>query len=238
MHPCNPTCERFQEFSHCAAKAISEATQLGLLYQEETISENLLLAIARRCQNVKIKSFKRHQETKNGSDWEWWIGVGGKWLSIRIQAKKKRTNGDTFHRLLTYQAKTAANTQIDTLIMLADADGHLPAYCFYVSDQSYSTSCPSLLGCFVADAKSVKNAKSDKWAVLSKISHPWHYLVCDCKCHHSSSPAILDAVSRKVEIESLKDSLPEYLKNWDESEGAMFKRAKERKLAGFVKIEL
>lgn len=212
MHPCNRTCERFQEFSQCAAKAISEATQLGLLYQEETISENLLLAIARSCQNVKIKSFKRHEELKNGSDWEWWIRINKKWLPMRVQAKKKRTNGDTFQSLQTYRAKSAPTTQIDTLIKVAGADGLLPAYCFYVSEPNSSPNFLNPFGCWIASAGKTKQLSSNEWKVLQKISRPWHYLVCNCKCNVNSVPAILDLFSGVDEQDVsnfLKAALPD-----------------------------
>jgi hypothetical protein len=235
MHPCNPTCERFQGFSRCAADAISEATQLGLLYQEETITENLLLAIARHCQNVKIKSFKRHEETKNGSDWEWGIRLNSKWLRMRIQAKKKRTNGDTFQRLQTYKAKSAPSSQIDILIQQAKLDTSLPAYCFYVSDPNSSPN----LGCWIASATKAKLMISNEWKVLQKISRPWHYLVCNCGSNSNSVPAISDVFSGDGEEDISKymsETLPDYLANWNEEK--MFAHAKERNLAGFVKVEI
>jgi hypothetical protein len=236
MHPCNSTCERFQKISLDVATSIFEATNLGLLFQEETISETSLLAIAKNSRNVRVQSFKRHEEAKNGSDWEWHIRHK-KWFRMRIQAKKKRTNGDTFQRLQTYQAKSALISQIDTLIKEAKCDNFFPAYCFYVSDRNSSPNLPNFEGCWIASATKVKSTNSNNWDVLQKISQPWHYLVCNCNSN-SAPPNLVSFLEDDEEDTSryMSETLPDYLIEW--SEEKMFARAKKQNLAGFVIIEI
>jgi hypothetical protein len=72
---------------------------------------------------------------------------------------------------------------------------------------------------------------------LKTISDPWHYLVCDCSGNSKSEAAALDAIQVDGEdgrARFMRVTLPEYLSEWDEKK--MFARAKERSLAGFVKV--
>jgi hypothetical protein len=236
VHPCNKTCDLFQKLSSCAALAIFDAGQLGLLYQEETISENLLLSLAKNCQNVKIKSFKRHEETKNGSDWEWWIKRHPKWLHMRVQAKKMRASGAVFQKLITQKPNPASPTQICTLINKAAADNALPAYCFYVGDNSNTWSAPPPAGCFIAKAKDIKKLNSNRWTEIQEISEPWHVLVCTCSNSIRSKSAHPNFFDTEEVMLYMKDEVPKYLTDWNIDE--MHSHAKERKLTGFIKIEI
>lgn len=186
-------CHSFLEIADRVWREIGEAERAGLSYGEETITETILLQLNQNHSvNVQIKAFsKQVEEPKNGSDWEWWIGKKGRWLGMRIQAKKIKLPNEIFHRLQTYKTKSMSDTQIDTLIKVAQADRLNPAYCLYVHSRKIaplwrkSMSCfvpwhwPNQFGCLIADAAAVKSTGSNKLADLAHVCLPWHHLVCE-----------------------------------------------------------
>lgn len=56
---------------------------------EESLTDFIILNMKKwGARKIAIKTFTRHQESVNGSDWEWWFtGPSGAWLGMRVQAK-------------------------------------------------------------------------------------------------------------------------------------------------------
>ena len=69
----------------------------GLKLQEETITETLLLRMARECQHLglRVRMFNRIEEggrkkttrVGNGADWEWYVTTDYCRVGFRVQAK-------------------------------------------------------------------------------------------------------------------------------------------------------
>lgn len=166
-------------------------------FGEETITETNLLEL-RRCHPglIKLKTFTRGQESKNGADWEWHI-IGRKWtFGMRVQAKRVQKNGrlKIKHKIGYKMGVSPGKQQIDVLISAARKGGMLrkrlrPVYCFYCSDghqKHWATSRhkkPPVdkrwteYGCLIADALAVKKIMPTKLSAIEKKCVPWHYLI-------------------------------------------------------------
>lgn len=166
--------------SHNLEFAYREDTRIS--FGEETITElNLLTLQQRHPGRVRIETFSKPKEVKNGSDWEWMI-IGDYWTyRARIQAKRIDRKGAL--KGLFRKSKTATQTQIDALISGAAAEKIRALYCFYCTDahrkvwkapyDQYQT------GCLIADAKRVKKLSDHKFTDVEPISVPWHFLFCE-----------------------------------------------------------
>lgn len=115
---------------------LNQAESLGLSMSEETITETLLLNIARDMPaNVRLKSFNKYEEGhETGADWEWWFGdgVGSWWVGMRVQAKKLHELAGARHGYdLAYKSAKAAVRQIDRLIANADVNSMDAVYALY-----------------------------------------------------------------------------------------------------------
>ena len=103
----------------------------GISFGEEIISGTNLLELQRKHPfEIKTKTFTRHQESRNGADWEWWLGSGVYWLGLRIQAKKITPS------LLRYEHLNHVNQygrQVDLLIQYSynSYPRRMPLYVFY-----------------------------------------------------------------------------------------------------------
>ena len=187
-------CFTFQNIADRTWHAIADAYRAGLSYGEETITETNLLHLNRyHPKQIRIKAFsKRKEEPATGADWEWWIGGRGRWLGMRVQAKKIKYPGDDFGKLQTYTTPSKTKPQIDMLINQAKADRLNPAYCLYVSSQTlppiWTTTCcwyyPKQfhMGCLIGHAVALRATGSNKLNDLAHVCLPWHCLVCDCTC--------------------------------------------------------
>jgi len=156
----------------------------GLALQEETITEMLLLRMAKdhAKHGVEIKLFNKAEEGKNGADWEWIIKTLGCEVGFRVQAKR------LYHseKKMDYGGLDPKSNQTDHLIK--HANGCIPVYVFYnhkhgthssLFDGSYEPGFrgPSYWGCSIASAASVKAKKSNKLTDLKPIMKPWHRLI-------------------------------------------------------------
>ncbi len=148
-------------------------------FGEETITELNLLTLQQRHPGfVRIETFSKPAEVRNGSDWEWAI-IGNQYTyRMRIQAKRINKNGALkgLHR----QAKTATMSQMDALISGAKAEGIQSVYCFYSAEPHRTVWTASgkmcHAGCLIADAQQVKALTKQKFADVEEISVPWHFL--------------------------------------------------------------
>ena len=104
--------------------------------KEESLTDWLLYIISQQCNYIFYQAFSRHEESKNGSDWEWWIltkdnsGVR-KFNAYRflVQAKKLLFPGNDNYPLIGYSNKNG--TQVDLLLNSASSKNALPLYMYY-----------------------------------------------------------------------------------------------------------
>lgn len=249
----NHVCKTLHDISLAVSQDIDLAKELGFYLQEETITETSLLSLKKAAPFVKIVPFPRHREGKNGADWEWWIGSEKSWLGMRVQAKKKRPDGDRFIGLQKYQTKSQPIPQIDVLLQQAKKDRLIPTYCFYVgqvavfssSTHNTNVSANALHGCFVAHAWKIKNLSSNRWKDLHPLSLPWHQMCCDCSAQNPSHSGASSAVQRIYDslVKTVDNKeycfepreLPSYL---SDPAADLKQVAKERKLSGFIVIDV
>ncbi len=161
----------------------------GLALQEETITEMLLLRMAkdRTKHGVKVRMFTKNEEGKNGADWEWIVKTASCEVGFRVQAKR------LYHKdkNLDYGGLDVNPSQTDKLIKHAEDCDRIPVYVFYnhahgKHSKQFDTGTeagfrgPSYWGCSIASAEKVKakikEKKSNKLADLKPIMKPWHHL--------------------------------------------------------------
>lgn len=181
--------------SGCVWHQQTAAHRFGLSLQEETITEFLLLEMARVLSphGVHVRMFSKQQEggrirggqtsiVAEGADWEWFVkGFGGCDAIFRVQAKKlyhdrQLKNG-------RYGGFKPKDKQIDDLIRRAV--GANPIYILYnhpdVRDHSLfvPTVQPDFFGrdcwgCAVTTAQFMKHAADNKLATIKPGAIPWH----------------------------------------------------------------
>ncbi|UOA14987.1 DUF6615 family protein [Sulfitobacter dubius] len=176
----------------------NDARHHGLKLQEETITEMLLLRLARECEHLglNVKMFNRIEEggsTKtgkvgNGADWEWFIETKLCQVGFRVQAKVLSSGLTPVRGALSvgkYEGLHDDRLQTDDLIRDATKLGYNPIYVFYnhswVSDRALFgsphhtfTVRPGDWGCAVATARFVKNAAGNKLSTHIPGMLPWH----------------------------------------------------------------
>ncbi len=107
--------------------------------KEETLTD-WLLDRASFSPFVFYHSFTRRQEAFWGADWDWYIVSSGRWLSMRIQAKRLHARKN--HRpSLAY--KNSHGLQIDHLLNSSRHHRLVPLYCFYNAEPNLITRCKS-----------------------------------------------------------------------------------------------
>ena len=161
----------------------AKASALGLHLNEETITETVLLSLARQFQGGKlaITPFNKPQEARNGADWELWFASGSssRGLGLRVQAKRLYPSG-------LYDSLKPAGVQTNKLI--ARAGACVPVFAFFNDEQMFTPSTPSCgcsyrepsyRGCIIVPAKSVSTIGSNSPGALATKSIPLHCLLCD-----------------------------------------------------------
>lgn len=248
----NKACICFCHLSEWTWQRLEDASALGMAYGEETITEHNLLLLKRYLQDqVKLQAFTHSKEALNGADWEWWIGRPGSWFGMRVQAKRIYYPKKNFPNLYSYKTKSAADTQINTLIARAQADNIDPAYCIYVGNPASPDE-----GCQIGSAYSVKAVNSIKYATLEPVFRPWQSLVCD----HSDDTSLTDPAARAYrciassmasarfdlqDVDTLqprepRGALPPYLDELREAgaDERLEKLAIEKELQGFMVLDM
>ncbi len=163
----------------------------GLKVLEESITDfNLLDLKITHPLKIFTDKFSKPRESKEGADWEWWLGSRGIWLGLRIQAKILDPQKMKYKHL---GHKNVNGRQIDLLINYSNKGKYpkIPLYIFYnywnVSKFDPPWLCRTypksveMLGCSVSEAQSVRsilNHGSDKLQDISQIMYPWSCLVC------------------------------------------------------------
>lgn len=92
-----------------------------------------------REKRIHYHAFSRHEESINGTDWEWWILLGSNYpdemcaYRFLVQAKKLQSGKDNYP-LLSYGNKNGI--QMDLLIENAKFKRAFPLYAYYSTTQS------------------------------------------------------------------------------------------------------
>lgn len=203
-----PLCDTFRRQAGSVWNRTRNAAALQLFMSEETLTETVLFEVARRHQagDFVVIPATKPQEFVHGADWVFWFVSGGKGISYRVQAKKLFSDGR--YRSLLKSGKDSHGNPIDPeeqlkkLISKADADGHIPLYCFYNfahphgnfyqygGQCAHSYRAPSFWGCSIALAQDVQLAKSDELKDLRKYMVPWHLLACTADAKTLAESAI------------------------------------------------
>jgi hypothetical protein len=109
---------------------LRDSDRLGLSLSEESITDFLLLHLARKYRNeIVIEKYSKAEEGyTTGADWEWWFGARAAWVGIRVQAKKL---SEMHYANLGHFVRGTKRKQYNLLIKSATRDGLYPVYCFY-----------------------------------------------------------------------------------------------------------
>lgn len=109
--------------------------------KEESLTDWVLYYISQHCDFIYYKTFSRHEEAQNGSDWEWWVltshgSNNNSFNAFRflVQAKKLLSNGIDNYSLINYGNRYG--TQIDSLLVSATYKQALPLYMFYSTSEA------------------------------------------------------------------------------------------------------
>ena len=163
------------EFSHRKNVFVS--------YGEETITETNLLEIRRQHPDVvRVHTFSKHMEAKNGADWEWRI-IGRELAhTMRVQAKRVQSNCIL---KVKHKVKSSGQQQRDLLISGAYGAQMRPVYCIYCTERQrkfWKKDNPLpfgfrgfQFGCLLANAADVPLHTTYLHQVEKKCI-PWHYL--------------------------------------------------------------
>lgn len=195
-------CASFRDAAHKVWRDMSEAEKFGLPRNEETTTEDLLLNLARSYtgRGLSIKAYTKTEESRTGGDWAFWFSSADHWgIGLRVQAKRLYGASGKYDKLFHQsdaQKKVGTPTPNQCHTLLSYADGLIPVYCFYNSDQlnfggllsslsvSWLRSCAPRdddWGISVASAASVRAADWGKKNAPSDFPMvPWHCLVCPC----------------------------------------------------------
>jgi len=112
---------------------LSDGQKYGVDPGEETLTDNLLLALKRAQPNVVVTKFTRIVESrKTGADWEWWWEGEREWFGAVVQAKKlvALPHGDHGY-MFGYRGRNAECRQIDVLLDYAERSGLPGIYALY-----------------------------------------------------------------------------------------------------------
>ncbi len=109
--------------------------------KEESLTDWLLFTISNMLPNVlSYKAFTRHEESRNGCDWEWWILTNDYYEKNRyntyrflVQAKKLKPDNGGNYQSLAYANKNGL--QIELLLNSASKKRAFPLYMLYSTDK-------------------------------------------------------------------------------------------------------
>ncbi len=197
--PSKSLCLTFEEQAERIWHDLTSAQLMGIIRDEETVTNNLLFEVQKEHPTDLITvQFRKPQEKFTGADWEWWLTDNNIWFGLLIQAKRL---GSITHKYdgLNYKVGSNGTRQIDLLLRHAQGKNLDPLYLFYNYNSgnlgSLNWNCGSVfwnstqLGCTVAHAAAVKRLLGQGGAGLPKIgaiSSPLRCLVC---CTGLASPA-------------------------------------------------
>jgi hypothetical protein len=178
--------QSFRKSARGVWRDMADAAQMGLFLNEETITERILLFLARRHKNdgLNIKVYTKQEEGHVGADWAWCFMHGNRAVAMRVQAKRLYSGA-------RYNALKPTVGQINKLINQSGA--HHPYYVFYNDGlqgkqclqtcKTHHFRCRSFTGndhwgCMIARAQDVKRVGSNEMIDLLPVSMPWHCMLC------------------------------------------------------------
>jgi hypothetical protein len=177
-------CREFKRLVLWTWDTLATAAAVGMPRNEESITEHLLLELAKHCPlRVKVFPFSKPREAKQGADWEWWFHSWPLGIGMRVQAKKINFHTWCFNSL---KFRPRSGAQIDKLVNAATADQLIPLYCLYGFESGKYRS-PNLYNdhlqaCSIIRAEEVAAMGSKAGLRLMPRSRPWHRLVCNGDC--------------------------------------------------------
>jgi len=191
-------CNTFKRLAFDTWDEIHKSRQVNFQLKEETfIDKNMLELKLKHTSQVRTKVFTKHEEGKNGADWEWWFkGNTNNWVGFRVQAKIINILSNEFEHI-HYKTPSTGVYQCDKLIKtaLTGPNPRIPLYCLFLqtNDKRYlnTWNCRTvphikdLYGCSLTSAFLIRNFRASKKKHLSDLENymrPWHCLVC-CKDH-------------------------------------------------------
>lgn len=91
----------FSDVSEYVWDLLTEGKRFGISLGEETISDLILIEIAKRNYHyLSIRKSSKERESKEGTDWEFWIGsIRMGWVRYALQAKKMDYNQYSYKSL-------------------------------------------------------------------------------------------------------------------------------------------
>ncbi len=167
-----------QMYMRCLAGVVWEqqkgAFHFGFSLQEETITEMLLLCIAKQLTPLgfKVRIFSRKEESHHGADWEWFYKSRSFKVSFRVQAKRLYHSP---HGPGAYKNFKPCGDQLKKLI--SKAGGANPIYVLYnhpVIKDACLFNWRSYWGCSVATAAFMATASDNKLSTIIHGQVPWH----------------------------------------------------------------
>jgi hypothetical protein len=121
---------------HEPTKMIYDWIQQQPNVKEESITDWLLFVLSIICPQLRYYAFTRHEETRNGADWEWWVLTPHYAYRFRVQAKKLKPKADNYSSICYSNDK---GLQIDLLLENAKHYA-FPLYMFYSAVEQDATS--------------------------------------------------------------------------------------------------
>lgn len=204
-----------------------KAYDLGLNLREETITECLILQMARELPkaNFRVRLFTRRREAETGADWVWFFLHGSCKIGFRVQAKKlyRSFGRGGAPKRGRYDALSGNISQSDDLINLAGPNN--PIYLFFnhpeVADKhlfnlpSKTFIPPTFWGCSYADAHFVSKRRSGMLHKLFAGMRPLHELfAAGAGCPLKNG---LQAVDPDLKVR-LHEGMPEWFNHQDHRE--------------------
>ena len=204
MRNSREACRAFRKQAAWVWESMDDAYSFPIGLNEETLTEMLLLKLARqfRGRGIEIKSFTKYEEgtsyrggAPTGADWEWrFEGPSGLGKTVRIQAKR------LYMRDGNYGGLDGMGQQRKTLVSSCGAA--IPLYVLYngpstsLLDGGRMAAFPwlkrhgpkfcywpywdlELWGCAIAAEPFVPKIKKPAPSDFPKME-PWHALVCNC----------------------------------------------------------
>lgn|GEM_PF-1016309 len=187
-------CWSFRELAQWTMGKIGRSWRHGVSFNEETITESLLLKLAERHsrRGLLIRAWTKPEEgtgtmatggLPTGADWDFWIrDWTGRGIHLRVQAKRQFRSG-------RYESLNGAGHQIKDL--RNNCGTAIPIYVFYNgpgpewSMYPCTTRCwpdvlgPGAWGCAVAPVTAIPATDKPTPGDIALL-RPWHCLVCPC----------------------------------------------------------
>lgn len=123
---------------------LARSHEHGLQPGEETLTDQLLLAIAEAAHRIdipqlRVKAHSKYDEGLHGGDWDLWVVQDVLGVGMRFQAKVCETATQRFKHL-HYESGAAKTSQAEKLVQEAHAAGMIPLFLLY---QAWTVPHPS-----------------------------------------------------------------------------------------------